>query len=253
MQKIIIGLIIVFFWSGCYSLNKETLKKQTHHEGYVILGNKTFQNIDSNGLGINEYKGDDMILKSALHKMYLKNSFLIETISTDNFQDGIYKFTDTTGYFFYDLKKQKFIKFDKLSVNAKVQKKGLMTDPGGSFSNTIKYDPMNNVEDSLWYLKDTVIGGENNRIVEFKKLEESDSMLTKAIKFWIKPRFVNFPLQISYLLSKKINNEFVCKMQLPLYDGERVMVSSLEFKPVKLPDSLNTIFSKWAEIIRKDE
>lgn len=220
-------------------------------EGYIFFSNKVYEDIDSNGTPIKELKGSDSEFLGGSKKIFIWSHLLIEPYIRTNFEDGVYKKTDTLGYVLYDLRKQKYIRFETLSSNANELKRGSLSDPEGSFTNAIEYDPMNGVKDSNWKVDDTAINGKEVKLVKFIALDSLDINFAPRAKFWIDPGITKFPLQISYLLSKKNKDEFVYQMQLPFPEGKAVMITSFDYQPAQLPDSLTNIFKKWAE--RMDE
>ena len=245
------------FWSltcftNCNLSTKKLKQKNPDIEGYVILDIKTLTEVDSSGM-LQTISGIDSIRLSSHRKMYLQNNCLIDIVGNVNFNNEQYIKTDTLSYDFYDLVNQKYVLFEKLSPDAKIIKRGNMAIDG-SFSNTPQYDPMNEVFDSTWKLTDTVINGKHHGVISFTITGITDSFdreLTKKTKFWINHETKNFPLQLSYILSKKLNNSFVYKKQNPFPDGKTVMVISLDYQPGKLPDTLTRIFERWTQIARE--
>lgn len=245
------------FWSltcftNCNLPAKKLKQKNPDIEGYVILDIKTLTEVDSSGM-LQSISGIDSIRLSSHRKMYLQNNCLIDILGNLNFNNGQYIKTDTLSYDFYDLVNQKYVLFKKLSPDAKIIKRGSMAIDG-SFSNTPQYDPMNGVVDSIWKLTDTVINGKHHGVISFTLTGITDSLdreFIKKTKFWINHEIKNFPLQLSYILSKKLNNGFVYKRQGPFPDGKTVMVTSLDYQPAKLPDTLTRIFERWTQIARE--
>lgn len=217
-------------------------------EGYVILTNKVFQDVDSVGMPISELSGGDSILFSISRKIFIYGHYLIDIKENSNFLDGEYIKSDTVGYVFYDLNKQKFIKFEKLFKDSKSLSNGEMINDG-FFSNEVKYDFMSGISDSAWKIVEIITNGKRNLVVEFLSLNIADSALSRRAKIWIDPSIQNFPIQMSHLLSKKNNNAFVYKRQLPMADEKSVMVTSFEYIQTKLPDSLISIFKSWGEVL----
>ena len=257
IHKFFLLYLLPAFWSltcftNCNLFTKKLKQKNPDIEGYVILDIKTLTEVDSSGM-LQTISGIDSIRLSSHRKMYLQNNCLIDILGNVNFNNGQYIKTDTLSYDFYDLVNQKYVLFEKLSPDAKIIKRGSMAIDG-SFSNTPQYDPMNGVVDSTWKLTDTVINGKHHGVISLTLTGITDSFdreLTKKTKFWINYETRNFPLQLSYILSKKLNNGFVYKMQGPFPDGKTVMVTSLDYQPVKLPDTLTRIFERWTQIARE--
>jgi len=232
---------------------KKIEQKDQNHEGYIILDVKTFANVDSNGTPQESIKGHDSILLSAHRKMYLKNNCLIDIIGNINLDKGVYVKTDTLSYDFYDLHNQKYVRFEKLSTDAKIIKRGSMAEEG-SFSNSAQFDPTKDIVDSTWKLTDTTINGKRLGVINFILADITDSLdreFAKRSKYWADHETKNFPIQLSFMLSEKLNGSFVYKIQNPFPDGKTVMVTSLDYQPAKLPDTLTRIFERWTQIARE--
>lgn len=239
----------------CNNPSKTVSFKKAQLEGYIIFNNRVFENIDSNGVPMNEVLNKNILLSSTSRTMFILGHQVIDVEIQSNRVEGIYTHSDTIGYSFYDFDKQVVIKFDSLHSDARILKKGDM-HKDGSF-NAKENDPMNGVSDSLWSRKDTMFDRRRNTLIKFVPIDIEDTAFARRAKFWIDPAFVNFPLQMSYLLSQKNKNEFVYKQQLAFPDGKAVMVTSFDYHPDKLPDTLVTIFKKWSEtmslLIRNDD
>ena len=253
-------LLYLFFTSSgltCSTNSQLTAKKvkqkDSDFEGYIILDVKTFTNVDSNGTPQESIRRHDSILLSAHRKMYIKNNCLIDILANINLNDGVYIKTDTLSYDFYDLLKQKYVLFEKLSTDAKIIKRGSMAE-GGSFSNSPQFDPAKDIVDSTWKLTDTTINGKRHGVINFILTDITDSLdreFAKRSKYWVDHETKNFPIQLSFMLSKKVNGSFVYKMQNPFPDGKTVMITSFDFQPAKLPDTLTRIFERWTRIARE--
>jgi len=237
-----------------YQLSAKKVKQREQNiEGYIILDIKTFTDVDGSNISQKTLTGNDSIMLSSHRKMYLQNNCLIDIIGNASFNNGEYIKTDTLSYDFYDLVNQKYVLFEKLSTDAKIIKRGSMAIEG-SFSNTAQYDPWNGVVDSTWKLTDTVINGKRHGVINFILTGIADSLereFTKRTKFWVDQEIKNMPLQLSYILSKKLNDGFVYKMQNPFPDGKTVMITSLDYQPARLPDTLTKIFERWTRIARE--
>jgi len=239
--------------TSCDLTTKKIKQKDRNFEGYITLDIKTFTDVDSSGSLQKTMSVKDSIMLSSHRKMYLQNNCLIDINGNKNFNNEEYTKTDTLSYDFYDLVNQKYVLFEKLSTDAKIVKRGSMT-LDGSFSNSAQYDPMNGVPDSTWKLTDIVINGKLQGVIKFTLTGITDSLnreLTKRTKFWVDHGIKNFPLQLSHILSKKLNGSFVYKMQQPFPDGKTVMITSLDYQPAKLPDTLTRIFEKWTRTARE--
>ena len=247
-------LLLAFsFLISVISCNLTVKKLEQKIEGYIILEVKMFADVNSSGFAEKPLSGNDSIQASTHRKMYIQNGYLIDVGENLRFNNGEYVKTDTLSFIFYDLVNQKYICFDKLSVDAKVIRSGRMTIDG-SFSNNAKYDPMNGVVDSTWKLTDTIINGKRQGVINFSLTGITDSLdkeLTKRAKFWVDYGTKNFPLQLSYILSKKLNGAFVYRMQNPFPDGKRIMLTTLDYQSAKLPDRLTTVFQRWTQMVRE--
>ena len=239
LLTLLLAFICLIFYTKCSATSKKSNQKKTDVEGYLIVDIKTISGKDSNWI--------------SARKMYLQNKCLIDIIGNENYSNGQYIKTDTLSYDFYDLVNQKYVLFNKLAPDAKIIKRGNMAIDG-SFSNTPQYDPWNGIVDSTWSLRDTVINGKVQGVVNFSLEGVTDSLdiaLTKKTIFWVDHGVKNFPLQVSYILSKKLNGAFVYKMQQAFPDGKTVMITSLDYQPAKLPESLTRIFERWTQIARE--
>ena len=246
-------LFLAYSSLACFTV-KKVKQRERDIEGYIILDIKTFNDVDGSGIYPKTLRENDSIMLSSHRKMYLQNNFLIDIIGNTNFNsNGEYIKTDTLSYDFYDLVNQKYVLFEKLSPDAKIIKRGTMAIDG-SFSNMAQFDPMNGVVDSTWKLTDTVIDGRLQGVINFTLKDITDSLereIAKRAKFWVDPKTKNFPLQLSYILSKKLNDGFIYKMQNPFPDGKTVMITSLDYQSAKLPDTLTRIFDRWTQIARE--
>lgn len=237
-------------FTSCNLTTKKVRQHKADFEGFVILDVKTFIDMDGNGVLQKSLSGKDSIMFISDRKMYLQNNYLIDIITNKNFNKESFIKSDTLSYDFYDLVKQEYILFDELSLDAKTIKKGSMAKDG-SFSNTASYDPMNGIADSAWQLSDTVINGKRQGVITFNNAGITDSSereIAKRTKFWVDYETKNFPLQLSYILSKKLDGGFIYKMQNPFPDGKTVMITSLDYKPAKLSDTLTSIIERWKQI-----
>ena len=245
-------LIIVSSFCQCGS-SKNAKHSGSLHEGYIVLSNKAFENVNSDGFPIGEYMGDDMVLGSSIRTMFIKDHYLIDVEITQHYENGIYtNKKDTTAYVFYDLDKQQLMCFETLAMNAKMLKRKKMNSES-PFSRPSKYDPFIGVADSTWKIRDIEIDGKKSLIVEFISPYIEDTAIIRRGQFWIDPAISDFPIQISHLLSKKNNNGFVYKAQSVMPDEKAVMVMSFDYQPTKLPDSLINIIKKWAERMEEDK
>ncbi|MFV0604764.1 MAG: hypothetical protein ACK5NK_02880 [Niabella sp.] len=198
---IIVNLLVIHQCNGLNNhtfYKQDTIKDNTLYEGSIALN---FQTINLNSAS----ETNDVILNRN-RTMYLYNNFLIDVDIRFNFNDGEFINSDTASYTLYNLDKQEYFQFEKLSIGAKILSKGLMSNRG-SFSKAVEYDPLNNFPDSMLQLKDTIISKSKYQVVTLlvNSMEE-DSMYinyAKKVKFWINPAVVKFPLQLSYFLSEK--------------------------------------------------
>lgn len=246
-------LFILIGCSNCKMANKQSTLTELLSEGYIQITINTYSNLDNNGLPINHSRVNDSNSFSIKRRMYLHNQMLIDIIITDNYSNGKFIKSDTTGYTFFDLASQKFATFRTLSTDSDLIKKGSLDTPGGGFSNNPKFDPMNGVPDSTWKVKDTVINGDSIGIINFSEdgLDTTEMMLSKGSMLWVNYGIRNFPLQISYSLSRKLNNSFVYKMQQPFPDGKSVMITSFDYQPAKLPNNIIKIFDTWSKVVNQ--
>lgn len=259
MSRIIFRILGCCFFlaivlSACGLANKYTPRSDFQQEGYVYFENKTYKDVNHNGIPINEVGGKDSLFLNTQTRMFIRDHQLVYVHKNIHFANNSYTKTDTMGFDFYDFSTQKFIRFDKLSPDSKIIKRGSINDSGGSFSNTPNNDPMNGISDSMWKVVDTVIDGDTIGVVSFKIMDEADSIereLSKRVKFWINYKVKSFPIQLSHILSKKLKNGFVYKMQLPSPEGKSVMVTSFSYQPAKLPDTLIKVFEKWSQLIKE--
>lgn len=236
---------------NCKTTNKAIVSAERKWEGCMLLENKAYTDIDLDGIPINEVSGNDSLLVTAKSKMFFRGKCMIDINEANHVVDGNYTGTDTIGYTLYHFPMQRFIKFKTLSADAEMIKKGSMADTEGSFTNSAALDPMNGIPDSIWRVTDTVINGDSIGMVNFIIPSDADSLekeLLRRGKFWVNYSIKDFPLQISYILSKKLRNGFVYKMQLPTGDGRVVMVTSFNYQPAKLSDTLVKVFEKWARL-----
>ncbi|TXJ26349.1 MAG: hypothetical protein E6Q24_12055 [Chitinophagaceae bacterium] len=216
----------------------------TKFEGQIHIASQMFENIDQAANPIHPLQGDDGEYFSGSRTLYLYDSFLLDILVNKNFKDGKYMGSDTSTYIFYDLGRQRFIEFDKLSVNARIVKQGFM-EKDGSFSKAANVDPMNGISDSILRFTDTVINDRKITLARFSMQDTAFQDYVSRARFFIDPEIINFPLQISYILSKRVNHLFVYKMQLPMPDGKAVMVTEFRYKPAKLDDTMISIFKGW--------
>jgi len=219
-------------------------EKESPFEGYINFTVQVFDDIDERGQPKNHPNSDNSQFFSPPRRMYLYGNLLIDVSLNSRFEDGKYMGTDTTGFNFHDLSRQRFIKFDRLSVNASALERGLM-GKGGSFSKAADFDPMNDVSDSLLKFTDTIIDHRSVILAFFETKDSEYQDYARRAKFWIDTQLKGFPLQLSYLLSAKKSNAFVYKMQLPMPDGKAVMITEFNYQPAKLNDTLSAVFEEW--------
>lgn len=214
-------------------------------EGYIIVNNMFYEGVDDKGDAKKQIQGNDSTFYDVNRRIYILNNSLVDIQTSKHFENNLFVRTDTVGVNYFNIDKQEYIKFDKLSTKAKVLRKGKMNESAGLYSNEIDYDPFNEIPDSNWRVRDTLINGIQSLLIEFNESADIDSALASKTKFWINPNIKNFPLQLSYFLSKKNNSGFVYKMQLAMPGEEAVMITSLKYQECKLTDSLKTIFRDW--------
>lgn len=247
----IIGLLFMFLMPlHCANKTKNSKLRQVVPEGYIFLDIGLFAEADEQGYAREDKPLSDTAFLPVSRKMYIHQHYLIDIVKNVQVSNGQYTRTDTIGYELYDLLKQKFARFTTLTPGAELRTKGDMSGAGGSFSNTPEYDPMNGIPDSIWHITDTVMNGDTLGIVTFDAPEGSapeETALFKKIKFWVNYKQKNFPLQLSYILSKKLNNAFVFKMQQPSPDGAYLMVTTLDYQQAALPENILLIFKQWSE------
>lgn len=244
---IVPAFIIACLLTHCNVLKEKNDTNNEAFEGYITLGNRVFEDIDNNGQPIKPVQGKDSLLINASRKIFLKEHYLIDIMINTQFADGEYIRTDTSGYVFYNLKKQEYIKFAALTPDSRILARGKMQD-NGSFSDAKEHDPMSAADTTWLTTAEVLIGEKKNILVGFlppDSLVVEYGEYARRAKFWIEPSLVDFPLQVSYILSKKLNGGFVYKRQLPLADGKAVMVDSLNYQSAKLPNSILAIFEKW--------
>ncbi|OJW32094.1 MAG: hypothetical protein BGO54_16910 [Sphingobacteriales bacterium 46-32] len=246
-SAIVLFLPIIVLLNGRCNLSsksKDTPLKEV--EGYVELSNQLFEKTDSNGSPINLAGGDTASLFNNDRRLIIWKHFLIDVVSSRLSDESGYLRTDTVGYTFYDLDKQSYIWFDKLSLDASVTRKGKMSEPGGFFSKTAQVDPFNSIADSTWTVSASVLDGKKISIVNFIPYGgEYDEYASRA-RVWVDMEIQNFPLQLSYILSEKIGNGFVYKMQFAVPESSAVMVTSLKYQQAKLDDTMIAIFKAWS-------
>lgn len=238
----------------CATGSKNNGVWQGEPEGYVFLDIRLFDEADELGFARLNKPSSDSVFLPVSRKMYIRRHYLIDVIQNVHTNNGRYIKTDTSGYEFYDLQTQRFAGFNGLSTGAGLRTKGTISGNGGSFSNAPESDPMNGLPDSLWQVTDTVVNGDTTSVVSFKAPtgSEAENMgLFSKTKFWVNNKVKNFPLQLSYLLSKKLNNAFVYKMQLPSPDGNSMLITTLDYQHAPLPEDIIAIFKRWSELVNR--
>lgn len=232
--KNIIGILFLFLMPlHCSTGTKNTRIRQVDPEGYINLDIRMYDESDAQGFVREDKPVNDTVFRPVNRTMYIREHYLIDQISNIQTNKGQYAKSDTIGYEFYDLLKQQFARFDNFTPGAAPRQKGDMAGPGGSFSNAPELDPMYGIPDSAWHIRDTVMNGDSLGIVIFNVPEGTaaeDSALYSRTKFWVNYTLKNFPLQLSYTLSKKLNNAFVYKMQQVTPDGRVMMVTRLNYR-----------------------
>ncbi|MCX6316000.1 MAG: hypothetical protein NTW29_01815 [Bacteroidetes bacterium] len=240
-------LFILSFICGCQNSIKKTVSH--NYEGYITLESKVFSDSDTIKLPMNELTWNDSIFLTVNRRMIIYNNLVIDVNKNNVFSDNKYIKTDTLSYEFYDFTSQKYISFEKMLSDSKILGKGLLTDAQCNFSTNSIEDPMSTVCDSDWQVLDPVINGDSIGVVTFSLRNEDkpeDIKRKKMVKFWVNYSVKNFPLQLSYILSRKLRNAFVYKIQAPMEYGREVMTISLSYQASKLSDSLVTLFEKWS-------
>ena len=217
---------------------------QPKFEGYVTLKFDFYEDVDEKGNPVKPIQDKDNIMSGSIRRAFIYDHYLIDLMITNHYNDGKYISTDTAEYILYDLEKQRFASFKTLSSTAQPTKSGSMIDEQ-SFSNSPTLDPFNNVPDSAYRVIDTIINHKKEKFVRFLSNGTADDRYPQIAGFWIDPDIEKFPLQLSYILSKKTNNALVYKYQLPFPDGRQIMVASSEYQPAKLGDSVIRIYDSW--------
>lgn len=238
-------IVLLFTHYNLSGKSEDTPLKEV--EGYIELSNQLFEKTDNNGSPINLAGGDTASLFNNYRKLIVWKHFLIDIISSRVSDERGYLKTDTIGYTFYDLDKQIYSWFDKLSLDASITQKGKMAEPGGFFSKAPQADPFNSIADSTWTVSTSVLEGKKVSIVNFVPYGgEYDEYASRA-RVWVDMETRNFPLQLSYILSGKLGNGFVYKIQFAVPESSAVMVTSLKYQPAKLDDTMIALFKAWSD------
>lgn len=236
-------LIALFSHCGNYSGRGVNEKKPDFYEGVVRF---SFQLVD----GSTHFSQKDSILFNTTRNMYLYKNTLIDITQNAVFKEDHFIRNDTNAYVFYNFSKQRFIEFRRLSRNVEVLKKGTI-DEIGQFSKLKVFDPLYDMADSAFQTTDTVISGRSVQKLQLKidpTITDKETLkYANLVKVWIDPQIKDFPLQMSYSLSKKRNNGFVYQRELPMGDGNGQAILKLDYEPRKLPDSLVSIFKMLIE------
>lgn len=227
---------MVHYGNPCKSQERE---KEAFYEGLI--------NISHRMVSGQKFSSVDSVLTNSKRTMFIYKNYAIGIRIKFVFDNKILIRKDTTSYVFYNFDKRSFIEFEHLSLNTEIIEKGQI-DEQRAFSNLEKYDPLSDYPNSLLLTTDTIVNGTKVQKVQLKpKPTVGDSLYLKYFKipeFWINSEIKKFPLQLSYSLSKKRNDDFVYKYELPVADetGDAYTIMELEYQPKKLPDSLISIF-----------
>lgn len=220
--------------------------QQKEIEGYIEFSNRLFEKTDSNGSPINVAGGDTATLFNTDRRMYIWGHYLIDVVVARFSNESGYIKTDTLECTFYDLNKWNYIGFDRLSREAGIVRKGRMTDTGSFFSKAAQLDPFYSIPDSNWVASEVILDEKRMSVINFIPHGGEYDEYTSRARVWVDMDIRNFPLQLSYILSAKMGNGFVCKMQFAVPESTAVMVTSLKYQQAKLDDMLIGIFSAWS-------
>jgi hypothetical protein len=245
------AIALLVFLVQCKNPHSVMPKKQSSktyfYEGVVTKSHKVVDNNSTAPLSEN-----DSIMLNDSRAMFIYKQYLIDVILSESFNEDRFIGIDTAFCIFYDFDKQIYIKFKRLSTNVGIIERGLMTDAKWSATNPQKrYDPLYFVAetDSGIHITDTLINGINmQRVQLIPDLTANDSTtlaISKLVNFYVNPKIKGFPIQLSHSLSKKRDNGFVFRRELP-FPIRNTWISSIEtldYEPKKLPDSLIKIFN----------
>lgn len=219
-------LITPLFTQNC-QLNNE--RPGTQYEGYIHVISTYSPNTDSEET--KEFLPEQRLI--------LYKNYLVEAAAVYNVVD--WNQSDTSGYYFIDLEKQVFSKYDALSEDAKELEHGkLAAKPLGLSFFTRDKDLFDNASDLR--ITDTVV---NNEHIKMATAFKKDS-LSYRLKAWVRPGPVDFPAQLSKFLSTKAANGFVDKLQYSINNEKTALICHLQYKAGKLPASIIRLIEKWS-------
>ena len=251
IKKIWVGFFLIFILCECSSSKKI---QKTEYEGFVVLSANTYKDVDENYNAIHEI---DFI--NITNKFYIRGNYTISPnlMLMEKSNGALYDKVDTISYIFSDLKNQKTITFEKLHPTSKILEYGEINKDANFISNSEEYDIFNGVSDTLWQTKKVKLNNKDIIELTYIPYHKDDEWLCKVSKQWIDSSIKNFPIQLSNILSKKLNDGFVYKSQDPIQidtgsSTNSIFVKSIEFTPAKLPDSIHLIFNTWIKKIEKN-
>lgn len=211
-----------------------------------------FEDINDKDEPINSIEDKNNLMSSSIKTMYIDKNRLIEVQVTTHYDDDVYANSDTTGYGFYDFDKQIYAIFNSFSPGSEPTHVGLI-DSTANFFRSPQQDYFNNTSVSILRIIDTVVDNRELKLVRFNTQNSNLAKFESLAKVWVDPKVKNFPLQVSYALSEKMDNAFAYKIQLPMSDLKHVAVMSYDYKPAALPDSIKAIFQSWSKKVNSHQ
>ncbi|NML23847.1 hypothetical protein HHL16_23405 [Pseudoflavitalea sp. G-6-1-2] len=212
-----------------------------------------YQDINEKGEPINPIENKNDLASSKSRRMYVNNHQVIDILEMDHFDSGKYINSDTPECIFLDFDTQKSATFKSFSASSEVTSIKPF-DEQTSFVRNPASDLFTNASDSILRIVDTIINNRPLKLVRTNHTRDSFQVKYSSLaQVWADPAVINFPLQLSHALSDRLNNAFVYKMHLPMYDLKHIMATTLEYEPVILPDSIKAIFESWSKKVNSQQ
>lgn len=202
-------------------------EQQQRYEGYVHISSKISPDLE-------KIPAKEVITYPSL---IIYGDYIIEFILRENFVDGSYIGSDTTGYVFVNMNKGTYVQYASLDSNAEELAKGTLKDRKSGY--TFYYKDL--FKDALnLVLKDTTINGEKCKIA--KAVDDNAKFHLTAM---IRSRPSNFPVQFSKSLSDKTNGGFVFQLIAVNTNEGGIINSEINYEQKELSGHMHTVIEAW--------
>jgi len=207
----------------------QLVPKSPSFEGFYYVKTMYTNNLDS-------IKPKDII---PVKKLFLFDDCIVEASVRLQLNSEKAPYFDTTGYYFIDMKRQVYAKYDTFSIKAQQLEYGNLRDKtlGLLF---LSKDPFYDV--SGLSIRDTAIAGQAYKVASAVR---KDSTGIYQLRARIKPQPENFPVQLSSSLSQMTDGGFVTEWTQHDVNKGGASIVLVKFEAEKLPGKVVEIMKKW--------